>query len=356
MLQADKKSDGPQYAVRKTTFELWMKRNRPCQWEYYMNEQPYGGPSMWLNYLWLDGDKYREEGGIQHCVVPISDRRCYFRTYLAAVVQNVPFEMIDCYSDDTSPVYNANDHDGRVKLNSLLGVIQEGESVIYIGSGSETVESHHMAKIAEIKMIDPFLAKPGILSTFPLDADVVINDAYYEGFEEDQRRLGLVSRYFAKQVFVEEDDFLFILPGSSESRYTNDARFEHVFTLYLAKLISCRTRDEASFFSLDKVLSRVAKNLAYTDSLGSRLELKNVTSLTGEKVPFRACALFLPNTNLECGGIVHGKDYVVAEYRTRPVEQDVSSYLLRLLHGHDLKDVSNKKKKKKKKIKKYMRM
>lgn len=349
MLHTDKKSDGLQYAVRKKSFEVWMKFNRPTQWEYYLNELPYGGPSMWLNYLWLDGDKYREDGGMQHCVVPISDRRCYFRTYLAAVVQNIPFETIDNFSDDTSPVYSPNGHDGRAKLNALLGVIQEGETVIYIGSGSETVESHHMAKINAIKMIDPYLAEPGLLSTYPIDADVVINDAYYEGFEEDQRRLSSANTYFAKQMYVDEKDYLFILPGSGESRYTNDTRFEHVFTLYLAKLISCRTRDEAAFFSLDKVLSRVAKNLAHTESLGSRLELKNVTSLTGEKVPFRACALFLPNVNFECGGIIHGKDYVVAEYRTKQVESDVADYLLRLMRGHDLKDVAGKKKKKKKK-------
>jgi len=347
MLGTERKSDGQQYAVRKSTFEMWMKRERPQQWQYYVDELPYGGPSMWLNYLWLDGDTYRETGGMVNCVVPVADRRCYFRTYLAAVVQNIPFELIDNFSDDTSPVYESTQHDGRMKLNALLGVIQPGDKVIYLGSGAQTVETAHVSTYAELKLVDPYLADRGILSTFPLDTEVVINDAYYEGFEVDQLRLVNVPRYFAKQEVVAEDDFLFILPGSSEARYTNDERFLSVFTLFLAKLISCRTRDEAAFFSLDTVLYRSAKNLAQVDSLGSRIELKNVTSLSGEEIPYRACALFLPFENYICGGVLHGKDYIVSEYREKPVEDDVASYMLQLLRGHDKKDITNKKKKKK---------
>lgn len=331
MLTTEKGSNGPQYAVREQAFLEWFERTRPARYKEYVQQCECGGPAMWLNYLWLNGDTYVDSGYFKCCRVPIVDRRVYFRTFVQAVVQDIPFDAVDQFSEDTSPVYVPNDHDGRVKLNALLSVIEYGEDVVYIGSGPETVEINRMKEIATIELIDPFLAEPGTLLTYPIQGKTVINDAYYEGFEIDQLRLQEAPRYFAKKKQVAETDAYFVLPGSSEGRYTNDEAFKFVMFDYLAKLVGCRSRDEAITFALSKVVYAPVLRAARPKTMASRIEYANLETLEGEEVPFSALALFVPEPQVKCGGIVIAKKKIEELYREKPLREEHIEYLLRLL-------------------------
>jgi len=117
------KQHGLQRACKERWFLDWMRKERPDHFIEYETGLDYGHYSMWLMYLWQDGDAYSEEGIMKNCVVSLGDRRSYFRTAIQALVSNIPFDAVAEYSEDTTAVYKPSGHDGEWKLNMLVSLL-----------------------------------------------------------------------------------------------------------------------------------------------------------------------------------------------------------------------------------------
>jgi len=221
-----------------------MEKNRSGMYEETLEHFSSGGYASWLCYLWMNPEKGKDAysdagiGSVNETPVPVVDARSYFRTALRCIVEDCGYD--DNFSEDCSPVRTTAFEDGRLKLSVLLGVAASLEKdILYIGSGVHTIEKQITDHFVDVKYVD-IIEKTEFdtLLTVPMDRPVILNDAFYPGFEFDQRRIQVAEIYYAKQISVKDDDFMFILPGHSEIRYTNDKRFKNFFESIFSRLIT----------------------------------------------------------------------------------------------------------------------
>jgi len=237
-------SDSNRTFIRKRDFLAWMEKERPGMYDETLDHFATGGYASWLCYFWIDPEKgknaYSDAGvGIVNDIpVPVPDARSYFRTALRCIIENSGYD--ENFSEDTSPLFLNNFEDGRLKLSILLGVAASlQKDVLYIGSGSHTIEKQITDHFVDVKYVDIIDNTDfDTLISVPIDRPVVVNDAFYEGFELDQKRIGTAEIYYAKQHPVKESDYMFLLPGHREVRYTNDHRFKFFFDSVLSRILT----------------------------------------------------------------------------------------------------------------------
>jgi len=335
---------GVSCSIRHSDFLLWLKGYDNSLYNEYLDAELYGLWPSWLCYLWSDPEKglYATSAelsqGVQSVVVTSADARIYCRTAIQCLLQHKSFDSVEIedFSIDSSPLQSSQWEDGELKLSTLIGVAASlKEPILYIGSGDFRPEQVEAAKEVEIKRVDVVYSeeKFDTLISVDLNYPVVINDAYYEGMEVDQRRLKNVKVYYAKKFLVEPTDFLFYLPGLDEPRYTNDKRFKDFIPYFLSHyMVGCATiqsivldwyvkkipgiqrylclksekkKEMKNRLFLD-VTGRVAVNVKYKEYALAAVE--EVVNVDGRSYTYSAVRLFVAENGFSRGFLVDANE------------------------------------------------
>jgi len=216
------------FFIRRHDFLDWFASYDDALFLEYQNAVVLGLYPVWLCYLWCNPEENGRaivpelSDSVNDTIVPIEAARCYFRTAVSQLLAHRSFESVEVFSDNSSDVCNTFLDNGVIKLSALMGIaVSHKLPVLYIGSGEYKEEQQRAAGVVPLRRVD--IGIPGVpcesLLSVKLTEPVIINDAYYEGMEADQRRIAVAKIYYAKQYKVKEDDYLFLLPGLDEPRY-----------------------------------------------------------------------------------------------------------------------------------------
>jgi len=333
MFSVERRNDGKQFLFRRQQFLEWFEEHNKSLYDSYCDDSRWGGYSSFICYLWCDPEKgdlaYSDVSGTfaDTMGVNVSDARCYYRTALRCIIEERKTFCVneDEYSNDTSPVMHATKHNGRLKLCALMGIaVSHSEDILYVGSGEITVEKELANKHVDVKCVDVVGdVEHSTLRIVEIDRPVVINDAYYEGFEEDQKRLSCASVYYAKRCKVATKDYLFVLPGMSESRYTNNAIFKTFMCDMLKLAVTAHTRDDAVITWLRRKFGYIELFLrSCGDGMGSRVITDVCGVGQGTKVKFKEVALFERFSIVEVDGVSYTKPFLVTYFRNHPLSKE----------------------------------
>jgi len=338
---------GPQYLFTKPNFLLWMENSRPQRYKEYLDHLEVGDYAMWLLYLWSDGDNHIDVGAMGACGVPIHDRRVYFRTALTALVDDVSFDHVD-FSDDSSPVYTPSPEDGQLKLSALLGLVDSFPDVLYIGSGGDDVIKRRFAASHTLTCVDICEAIPGTLASYPVSGRIVVSDAYYEGFAYDQLRLASSDGYVSKQQPVTRGDSFLVLPGHSESRWTNLPQFKGFVVDLLARAARGTNRDQIVVDTLSN-FGVPMKYFSVERNMLSRVLHIEVDAPEAVLVPFVEFALCLPFESVRAPTVFVKGEVVSRFRRCGPDPNFIQACKLLLEYRDAVRERKRKEKKDKKK-------